>query len=331
VTLESLTYDARAAEIGRTPAARRAWRRLRSDRSAMFGLGVTVGFIIVAVAAPLVATHDPLRADAAEALQGPSRAHLLGTDNVGRDVFSRLVFGSRMSLGTAVLAASVVLTIGVSVGLLAGVRGGWVDSLCMRVVDGLLAFPSLILVLTIAGTLRAGLVSIVVGFAAVSWAPYARLVRGLVLQFRDRAFVEAARAVGATPIRIAVRHVLPNVMGPVVVLLTIEMGTFVLAVSGLSFLGVGAQPPAPEWGTMLNEGRRFLLTEPNLMLFPGIAITLVAVGFNLLGEGIRDAVDPKADNAPGRMSRRSNAASQVSYEGGRTMVPSPRSRSADGL
>lgn len=312
MALESVAYDAPATAVGGTPRARRTWQRLRSDRSAMFGLGVIAGFLVVAVAAPLVATHDPLHAEAADALQGPSRAHLLGTDNVGRDVFSRLVFGSRLSLGTAVLAAFVVLTIGVSVGLLAGVRGGWVDALCMRVVDGLLAFPSLILVLTIAGTLRGGLVSVVVGFAAVSWAAYARLVRGLVLQLRDRAFVEAARAVGATPLRVAVRHVLPNVMGPVVVLLTIEMGTFVLAVSGLSFLGVGAQPPAPEWGTMLSEGRRFLLSDPNLMLFPGMAITLVALGFNLLGEGIRDAVDPRAASPAGRVSRRSRPASQVS-------------------
>jgi peptide/nickel transport system permease protein len=191
------------------------------------------------------------------------------------------------------VAALVVMTIGVSIGLLAGIRGGWVDALCMRIVDGLLAFPSLILVLAIAGTVRAGLMGIVVGLAAVSWATYARLVRGLVLQLRDRPFVEAARALGASPARVAVRHVLPNVLGPVVALLTTEMGTFVLAVSGLSFLGVGAQPPSPEWGTMLDEGRRFLLVEPNLMIFPGVAVTLVALGFNLLGEGIRDAVDPK--------------------------------------
>ena len=306
------------------------WPRLRGDRSAMVGLAVVTGFLVVAVAAPLVATHDPLHADAAEALRGPSGAHLLGTDNVGRDVFSRLVFGSRLSLGTAVLAAFVVLTIGVSVGLLAGIRGGWVDSLCMRVVDGLLAFPSLILVLTIAGTLRGGLVSIVVGFAAVSWATYARLVRGLVLQLRERPFVEAARAVGATPLRIAVRHMLPNVLGPVVVLLTIEMGTFVLAVSGLSFLGVGAQPPAPEWGTMLSEGRRFLLSDPNLMLFPGVAITLVALGFNLLGEGLRDAVDPRAGNGYGRPPRSRRVPTQVVYDRGRTMAPSPLSRGSDG-
>ena len=259
----------------------------------MGGMIIVTIFGVVAVVAPLVATHDPLATDPAHTFGGPSRAHLLGTDNVGRDVFSRLVFGSRLSLGTAVLAASVVMTIGVAVGLLAGTRRGWVDATCMRIVDGLLAFPSLVLVLAIAGTLQGGLISIVIGLAAVSWATYARLVRGLVLQFRDRPFVEAARALGASPFRVATRHVLPNVMGPVVALLTTEMGTFVLVVSGLSFLGVGAQPPAPEWGTMLDEGRRVLLVEPNQMIFPGAAITLVALGFNLLGEGVRDLLDPK--------------------------------------
>ena len=285
------------APFERASPRAQAWRRLRRDEPAVVGLVLVALFAVVAVAAPLVATHDPLVTDPRATLAGPSRAHLLGTDNLGRDVFSRLVFGSRLSLGTAVLAAFVVLTIGVAGGRGAGMGGGWVDALSLRVVDGLLAFPSLILILTIAGTLRRGLVSVVIGFAAVSWAGYARLVRGLVLQLRNRPFIEAARAVGASPFRIGLRHVLPNVLGPVIVLLTTELGTFVVAVSALSFLGVGAQPPAPEWGTMLNEGRRFLLSDPNLMVFPGVAITLVALGFNLLGEGIRDALDPKSDRA----------------------------------
>jgi ABC-type dipeptide/oligopeptide/nickel transport system permease subunit len=292
---EALITRVDAARFERASPRAQAWSRLRKDQPAVVGLIVVAFFTTVAVAAPLVATHDPLAIDAAATLAGPSRAHLLGTDNLGRDVFSRLVFGSRLSLGTAVLAAFVVSTIGVAVGLVAGLGGGWVDALSMRVVDGLLAFPSLILVLTIAGTLHGGLVSVVIGFTAVSWAGYARLVRGLVLQLRDQPFIEAARSVGASPFRIALRHVLPNVLGPVIVLLTTEMGTFVVAVSGLSFLGVGAQPPAPEWGTMLNEGRRFLLSDANLMVFPGVAVTLVALGFNLVGEGIRDALDPKRD------------------------------------
>lgn len=286
-------------------------RRLLRDRSAVIGLVLVGSFAGVAVAAPFVATHDPLETDPLRTLEGPGRSHLLGTDGLGRDVFSRLLFGSRLSLGTAVLAALVVVVIGVAVGLLAGVRGGWVDSLCMRVVDGLLAFPSLVLVLAIAGTLGGGLFSIILGLAAVSWATYARMVRGMVLQLRDRPYIEAARAAGASSARVAVHHVLPNVVGPVIVLLTLEMGAFILAVSTLSFLGVGARPPAPEWGTMLSEGRRFLLSSPNQMLFPGAAITLVVLGFNLLGEGVRDAMDPKIERstALGRARRSALAVS----------------------
>ncbi len=286
-------------------SAGRSWtRRLGRDRSAMAGLTIVAVLVGMAAAAPLVATHDPLAVDTARSLQGPGWDHLLGTDDLGRDVFSRLVFGSRLSLGTAVLAAVVMLTIGVSVGLLAGLRAGWVDALCMRVVDGLLAFPSLVLVLAIAGTVHRGLVTIVVGLAAVSWAPYARLVRGLVVQLRDRPFVEAARALGASGPRVGFVHVLPHVLGPVVVLLTVEMGSLVVAVSALSFLGVGAQPPAPEWGAMLDEGRRFLLADARLMVAPGAAVTLAALGFNLLGEGIRDLVDPRGRVAAAGGSRR---------------------------
>ena len=270
------------------------WRGLRRDRLAVVGLIIIACFAVAAVAAPLVATHDPLEIDATRVLEGPSRDHLLGTDRVGRDVFSRLVFGSRLSLGTAVLSAAVVLTIGLSVGLVAGLRGGWVDALCMRFVDGLLAFPSLIFVLAIAGTLRRSMVGIVIALAMVSWASYARLVRGLVVQLRERPFIESARALGASPRRVALHHVLPHVLGPVIVLLTIEMGTFVVAVSGLSFLGVGAQPPSPEWGAMLDDGRRLLLVEPNQMMFPGAAIAVVALGFNLVGEALRDLLDPKS-------------------------------------
>lgn len=277
------------------PATARAiWRRLRRDRLAVVGLVVIAGFAVAAVASPLIATHDPLKIDVTRVLEGPSRDHLLGTDRVGRDVFSRLVYGSRLSLGVAVLSATVVLTIGLSVGLLAGLRGGWVDALCMRLVDGLLAFPSLIFVLAIAGTLRRSMVGIVIALAVVSWASYARLVRGLVVQLRERPFIESARALGASPRRVAVHHVLPHVMGPVTVLLTIEMGTFVVAVSGLSFLGVGAQPPSPEWGAMLDDGRRLFLVEPNQMIFPGAAITVVALAFNLVGEALRDLWDPKS-------------------------------------
>ena len=284
----------------------------------------------IAMAAPLVATHDPLEPDLLRTLEGPSGAHLLGTDSLGRDVFSRLVYGSRLSLGAAVMAALLVVVIGVAVGLLSGVRGGWVDSVCMRVVDGLLAFPSLVIVLAIAGTLGSGLFSIIVGMAAVSWAGYARLVRGTVLQLRGRPYIEAARAAGASSTRVAVHHILPNVVGPVVVLLTLEMGTFIIAVSTLSFLGVGARPPAPEWGTMLSEGRRFLLSSPNQMLFPGAAITLVVLGFNLLGESVRDVIDPKSHLRAAPLRRRRRRAVAVIPRRSTRTPPRPRDRVGSG-
>lgn len=268
-------------------------RRLIRDRAALVGLIIIMGFVVAAVAAPVLAQHDPLAVDPANALAGPSIAHPLGTDNLGRDLFARLLFGARLSLGAAAVAAVVVMTLGVSIGLFAGLRGGWMDGLIMRSVDGLLAFPNLVLALAIAGTLGGGLVSVMLGLTAVWWASYARLVRGLVLQIRERPFVEAAEATGVSPVMIGVRHLLPNVVPPVIVLLTIEMGSLILAVSALSFLGIGAQPPVPEWGAMINEGRQFLYSAPQLMVLPGAAIFLVVLGFNLLGDGLRDVLDPK--------------------------------------
>ena len=193
----------------------------------------------------------------------------------------------------------------------------------MRIVDGLLAFPSLVLVLAIAGTLGGGLVTVVVAFAAVSWASFARMVRGLVLQVRDRPFVVAARAIGASPLRVGCRHVLPNVIGPVLVLLSLEMGSLIAGVSALSFLGVGAQPPTPEWGAMLNAGRNHVFSAPHLMIFPGAALTLAVLGCNLLGEGMRDRIDPLTGPLPrwkaGRSGRRR-----------RTGRPGPHRFSVDG-
>lgn len=275
------------------PAHRVLLRRLVRDPAALAGLIIIVVFVVAAVAAPVLAQHDPLAVDPANALADPSAAHPLGTDNLGRDLFARLLFGSRLSLGAAAVAAVVVMTLGVSIGLFAGLQGGWLDGLTMRIVDGLLAFPYLVLALAIAGTLGGGLVSVMLGLTAVWWASYARLVRGLVLQIRERPFVEAAEATGVSRVMIALRHILPNVIPPVIVLLTIEMGSLILAVSALSFLGIGAQPPTPEWGAMINEGRQFLSSAPQLMLLPGAAIFLVVLGFNLLGDGLRDVLDPK--------------------------------------
>ncbi|MDQ3980863.1 MAG: ABC transporter permease subunit [Actinomycetota bacterium] len=275
------------------------WRRLLRDRLALAGLTIVGALVVVAVAAPWVAPYDPAAVDPVNRLAGPSLDHPLGTDALGRDLLSRIVTGARWSLGTAGMATVVVLVIGVAVGLVTGYYGGVLDAVAMRVVDALLAFPALLLLLAIVGTIGPGLRGVFIGLVAVAWADYARVVRGSVLAIREREYVEAARAVGAPDRRLLLRHVLPGVVSPVLVLATLEMGQLVLALSGLSFLGLGAQPPTPEWGAMLNDGRSYFLTAPQLMLFPGVAITLAVLGLNLLGDGLRDMLDPRLDRFRG--------------------------------
>jgi len=253
---------------------------------------IVVTVALIALLAPILAPDDPARIDAVRRLAPPSGETLLGTDNLGRDILSRLIWGARLSLGTAGLAAVLILTIGVGLGMIAGFYGGLLDDLLMRVVDVLLAFPALILALAIAGMLGPSITSVMIGVIAVAWADYARVMRGQVLAARERQYVEAARATGVRNGRILVRHMLPNVLPPILVLASLEMGGLILAISGLSFLGLGAQPPTPEWGAMLNDGRAFIGAAPQLMLFPGLAISIVVVGFNLLGDGLRDAFDP---------------------------------------
>lgn len=267
-------------------------RALLAQRAGVAGL-VIVGLVaLLAIVAPFIAPDDPTRVDALRRLAPPSADALLGTDNLGRDILSRLLWGARLSLGTAGLAALLILTIGVGLGMIAGFYGGILDDLLMRIVDVLLAFPALILALAIAGVLGPSITSVMVGIVTVAWADYARVMRGQVLAARERQYVEAARATGVRDLRILGRHLLPNVLPPILVLASLEMGGLILAISGLSFLGLGAQPPTPEWGAMLNDGRSFIGAAPQLMIYPGLAISVVVVGFNLLGDGLRDAFDP---------------------------------------
>ena len=268
-------------------------RRLVRDRTVVAGAFVVGAVILAALAAPVVAPHDPTAVDGRATLQSPSPEHWLGTDNLGRDILSRLIYGARWSLGTAVVAAACIVALGVTVGLVAGYVGGLLDDLLMRLVDVLLAFPSLVLALAIVGTLGPSLRNVMIGMVAVWWVDYARVIRGLTIGMREREFVTSARCVGAAAPRIVLRHILPNVIPSVIVLATLELGTLMLAISGLSFLGLGAQPPTPEWGTMLNDGRPFFQRAPQLMLYPGLAITLVVVGCNLVGDGLRDILDPR--------------------------------------
>ena len=276
-------------------------RRLSRDRLAFTGLVIVALLILVVVAAPWLAPHDPNAVSPVDRLASPSGEHLLGTDVLGRDVLSRLLIGARWSLGAATLVTVCVVGIGLVVGTISGYYGGAVDAVAMRVVDALLAFPALLLTLAIVGVLGPGLGSVLAGLIAVVWADYARIARGSVLALREREYVLAAQALGASGPRIVLRHILPNIVSSVVVLATLEMGQLILALAGLSFLGLGAQPPDPEWGAMLNDGRLYFLTAPQLMIYPGIAISLAVLGLNLLGDGLRDLLDP-------RLSRRSSRA-----------------------
>jgi peptide/nickel transport system permease protein len=271
---------------------RRLWRELIRDRTALAGLVIVTLVTVVAVAAPLLAPHDPTTQDVIHRLQSPSFDHLLGTDNLGRDELSRIVYGARVSVLTTFVVGVAILLIGIAVGVVSGLVGGWLDGLLMRVIDVLLAFPSLLLALAVAGTLGPGLVQLAIAITVVWWVDYARLVRGLVLGVKQQPFVEAARALGLGPVRIAVRHVLPNIVAPVIVLATVQTARLLLTLAALSFLGLGVTPPTAEWGAMLNDGKDFLATAPQLMVWPGLAITITALGLNLLGDGLRDILDP---------------------------------------
>ncbi len=270
-----------------------ALRGVLQDRSAVVGLAILLLAALIAVLAQSIAPYDPTALDPTADLAPPSRDHWLGTDNLGRDIFSRLVYGSRWTLGAASLAAAGIVILGVTIGMLAGYFGGIIDDLLMRLVDVLLAFPSIVLALAIVGMLGPSLPRVLIGMVAVWWVDYARVVRGLTLRVSRNDYVLSAHCCGCSNVRMILHHILPNVMPSVIVLATLELGSLMLAISGLSFLGLGAQSPTPEWGTMLSDGRLFFLNAPQLMMYPGIAITLVVLGCNLLGDGLGDALDPR--------------------------------------
>lgn len=267
------------------------FRRLRADPAACAGTALVALSLGLAVLGPTLAPHDPLEVTI-DRLQGPGRNHLLGTDGLGRDMLSRLLHGARLSLGSAVLSSFLVTAIGTVVGTVSGLAGGIVDRLCMRLVDVVLTIPGLILALAVTGLFEPSLLAVMLGLVTIIWAGYARIVRSLVLAIKERPFVEAARAAGAGPGRVAVRHVVPNMISPVIVLATVEIGQLLLAISTLTFLGLGAPPPTPEWGAMLNDGRTYFLSDPHVVVIPGVAISLAVLGFNLVGDGVRDALDP---------------------------------------
>jgi peptide/nickel transport system permease protein len=271
--------------VTRAPIMREPLNVLALTVIALFALG--------AVFAPLVAPYDPLSQDLASRLEPPTAAHWLGTDQLGRDILSRLLYGSRISLVIGVVVVGLAGVFGTIVGLVAGYAGGLVDEGLMRLTEVFLAFPPLILAMAIAGALGPSLTNAIIAIAAVTWAVYARLARGQVLSLRRREFVEAARSIGASRTRILLRHLLPNAVAPLLIQASFDMGSAIISAAGLSFIGFGAQPPTPEWGVMISEGRNFISTQPWLSLFPGLSILFAVGAFNLLGDGLRDILDPR--------------------------------------
>lgn len=259
----------------------------------MVGFVVLLLFVLAAIFAPVLSPSDPLRGQVVNSLKPPSAAHLFGTDKLGREIVSRLLYGARISLFVGFSVVIGAGLIGSLLGLIAGYLGGWVDEILMRVTDIFFAFPSLILAMAIAGALGPSLQNALIAITAVTWPIYARLVRGQVLSLKERDFIIAAHTVGVPAWLILLRHILPNTLAPLLVQSTFDLGAAILSVAGLSFIGFGAQPPTPEWGVMISEGRNYMATQWWLATFPALAILLVVTGFNLLGDGLRDLLDPR--------------------------------------
>ena len=281
-----------AATEQATPPVKGIARLLRRP-TARVGAAIVALFLLLTVIAPEIAPYDPYDQDFADALQAPSLEHLFGTDQYGRDELSRVMYGSRTALLSILVADGLALAIGTTLGLVAGFYGRWVDSAAMRFVDVLLAFPYLLLALIIVASLGPSLFHSMIAIGIVATPVYARIIRGQVLAVRTTEFVLAARAIGGSAGRIMLRHVLPNSFTPILVMATLQAGTVVVETAGLSFLGMGAQPPSPDWGSVLAEGQGYFLTSWWIATFPGLAIFMVVLGFNLLGDALRDHFDPR--------------------------------------
>ena len=275
-----------------SPTAR-AWRRLLRRKSAMFGLVVITLFVLIAVFAPLIAPYDPAQQSWTSIRKPPSMQHWLGTDESGRDLFSRVIFGARASLLAGVVSISIALGLGVPIGLLAGYGGRWTDAVISRITDAMLAIPFLILAIALAAFLGPSLQNAMIAIGLTATPIFVRLTRGQVMVVKVEDYVEAARAVGNPARRIAIKHILPNIMPALIVQATISIAAAIIAEASLSFLGLGQQPPAPSWGSMLNTAQRFLTNAPWMAVWPGLAIFLAVLSFNILGDGLRDALDPK--------------------------------------
>jgi peptide/nickel transport system permease protein len=291
--MTSVTAEAFVAGQRSSPG-RRALKRLARRRGAMVGLGVVVFFILAALLAGVLSPDDPLATSWSAVRKAPSAAHWFGTDEIGRDVLSRVIFGTRASLLAGVVSVSIALAFGVPIGLTAGYLGGWVDALISRMTDAMLACPFLILAIALAAFLGPSLTNAMIAIGISATPIFIRLTRAQVLQVKVEDYVEAARAVGNSHLRIALRHILPNIAPPLIVQATLAIAAAIIAEAALSFLGLGQQPPAPSWGSMLNTAKNYIDNAPWMAIWPGLSIFLLVLSFNLLGDGLRDAFDPRS-------------------------------------
>jgi peptide/nickel transport system permease protein len=282
----------RQARLGR---AYLAWLSFMENRLAVVGLAIILLLITTAALAPFIAPYPPNSPDLSERLTPMSGAHWLGTDELGRDILSRIIFGSRLTLYVIVLVAIIAAPVGLLIGTVAGYAGGWLDAVLMRITDIFLAFPKLILALAFVSALGPGIENAIIAIAITSWPPYARIARAETITIRNADFIKAARLQGAGPTRLVWGHIVPLCLSSLIVRVTLDMAGIILTAAGLGFLGLGAQPPLPEWGAMISSGRKYMLDQWWVAAMPGIAIFVVSLGFNLLGDGLRDVLDPKAE------------------------------------
>lgn len=280
-------------ESARTELAAVLYHLVR-NRSALLGLAIIGVFVLAAAAAPLLTSWDPIAVDFDKYLLTPSSEHLLGTDELGRDLFARLLYGARISLSIGLISVTIGVSIGVPIGAFSGYYGGKLDIVVQRLIDIMIAFPGILLAIVVVAVLGVGVQNVMIATGIASIPIYARLVRGSFLSLKRNAYVTAARAGGLSDLRIIFGHILPNCLGPIIVQSTFQVATAILWAAGLGFLGLGAQPPTPEWGAILSRGRAYMRTAHHLTTFPGIAIFLMVLGFNLVGDGLRDVIDPKS-------------------------------------
>lgn len=280
-----------------TYTARSPWRmivnRFKKNKRAMAGLWMVLVFLVVAIFAPWIAPHDPFEQNMQVMLEAPSIHYFFGTDEFGRDIFSRIIYGAQISLMIGIVGVLISIVFGVALGTISGYFGGFVDSLVMRIMDIFMAFPSFLLALAIVSVLGPGMINVMIAIGIFSVPTFARISRSSVISIKNKEYIEAAKAMGGTHLFIIWKHILPNSIAPIIVLSTMRIATAILTAAGLSFLGMGAQPPTPEWGAMLSTGREYLRTAPHVSTIPGLAIMFMVLAFNMLGDGLRDALDPK--------------------------------------